>query len=45
MFEFTCLRSSHENLLYDMIFDIELDAPQNSVNESSFSKTDVHLQL
>ena len=45
MFEFMCLRSSHKNQFYKMLFDIETDALQNSVKELSFTKTDVRLKL
>ena len=31
MFEFSCFRSSHEKLLYKMLFDIKTDVLQNSV--------------
>ena len=34
MFEFTCFRSSHEKLLYHMLFDIEADVLKNSVKSS-----------
>ena len=38
MFEFTCFRSSHEKLLYQMLFDTETDVLQNSVKSSVLVK-------
>ena len=38
MFEFTCIRSSNENLLYQMLFDIKTDVLQNSVKSSVLVK-------
>ena len=38
MFEFTSFRSSHEKLLYQMLFDIETDVLQNSVKSSVLVK-------
>ena len=47
MFEFTCLRSSHQKLFFVelILFNIEIDVLQNSVNELNFSKTAVRQQL
>ena len=42
VFEFTCFRSSHKKLLYQMLFDNEGDVLLYA--EFSFSKTAVHLQ-
>ena len=38
MFEFTCFRSSHEKLLYQMFFYIETDVLQHSVKTSVLVK-------
>ena len=38
MFEFSCFRSSHEKLLYKMLFDIKTDVLQNSVKSSVLTK-------
>ena len=38
MFEFTCFRSSHEKLLYQILFDIETDVLQNSAKSSVLVK-------
>ena len=38
MFEFTCFRSSHEKLLYQVLFDIEIDALRNSEKGSVLVK-------
>ena len=38
MFEFTCFRSSHEKLLYQMFFDVETDDLKNSVMSSVLIK-------
>ena len=43
MFEFSCFRSSHEELLHQMLFDIEIGVLQNS--GKSFNKTAEPLQL
>ena len=38
--EFTCFRSRHQKLLYEIYnLDGEIDVQQNSVKELSFSKT------
>ena len=38
MFEFTCFRSSHEKLLYQMLLDIVTDVLQSSVKSSALVK-------
>ena len=39
MFKFTCFRSSHEKLLYQiMLFDIKTDVLKNSVKSSVLTK-------
>ena len=43
MFEFSCFRRSHEKLLHQMLFDIEIGVLQNS--GKSFNKTAEPLQL